>query len=481
MSHKSIILSVALFLCIGAATLLLTTSTIPRGSSNLSLLPRNAGEETSKSLVDGQWEFVTKDTLTNVSVASNGSRVSALNHIWFPVNYALDDVNIRVSFSNATFTAKNNSPQPIAQMNVLYLKVETNISEALSDVSVTLVYDSSEVMFTEKALWVFSYNAIDDKWTRLDDTIVYIDNDTVTFHFQMPATNLLELCLTGQETRGMEFPIWAWFFILVSFGIITFMAVGELVYQGYIPVAMRGTDGRVLVAFKRFFGAWGRKFTQLNAKVGGFIDYYENMSRTVPPIPPEKRPKAVSSLGHINRLGLQEEAEKLEEVYRPIVKPSQHLKIQKTEDKNPLAKAIFQESVPAKKQEEPGEKTFTPYIPATVRSRLSEKPQAKPLVKPGKEEKYERPPEEEKREKPAPETKQKPVPEVRLKPVPIVTSPSGTKIEEISLPPILSHEETKEIKETQTAGGKPKPAKKAAKKKAAKKIAKKTSKKPAVK
>lgn len=412
-------------------------------------------------LNDGIEGVILKNVPTTVTVTANKSRggVDSYTRASFQVTYSASDVWIKMSFSNVTFAAPPRTN--VSQMNVLYLKVETNISAAIEGSVVTLRYNQSSVLFTERALWIFSYQA-SGSWTRIDTTI---DNDNDIVTFPMPLGTSLELCLSGEETRGMEFPYWAWILILLSFSIITFMAVGELVYQGYIPVAMKGTDGRVLVAFKRFFGAWGRKFTQLNDRVGGFIDYYENMSRTVPPIPPEKRPKAVSSLGHINRLGLQEEAEKLEEVYRPIESPIKPIIVAKTVDKNPLAKAVFQESTPApiKQEEEPGEKTFTPYVPAAVRAKMGEKSQPKAVIKPAKE---------EKREKPALVIKPKPSPTA-------TPPPSETKVEEVPMPPDLLQEATAAIKETPAVEGKPKPAKKAVKKKAAKKISKKAAKKPA--
>ncbi len=455
MSRKSLLFGVALFLFIGGvAALLLSSNTIGRENSKINFSIPVTAAGSPLIINDGEERTIPNNTPTTIIVMSNGSLVSIANTLSFLVSPLTGDATIKVSFSNGSFSAQPNTPQPVRQMNVLYLKVETNISAAIAGSVVTLFYNQSEVLFTERALWIFSYNA--GTWTRVA-TNVDPDSAKVTFQIPNETKNEFELCLAGQETRGMEFPIWAWVFILVSFGIITFMAVGELVYQGYIPVAMKGTDGRVQVAFKRFFGAWGRKFTQLNDKVGGFIDYYENMSRTVPPIPPEKRPKAVSSLGHINRLGLQEEAEKLEEVYRPIITSPQPIVIANTSDKNPIAKAVFQETTPVKQEEEPGEKTFTPYIPAAVRPKHDEKSVQKSPTVPKKQ---------EKRAKSQSEVAK--LPSTAAKPL-----LSETKAEETGIPADLMKEAAVGIKAIPAPEEVKKPAKKAAKKKAAKKATKK--------
>ncbi len=495
MSRKSLLLSTILFLYIGMATLITVFNKVPQTDSCIIPFPRNAAGSTQLLLNDGQEGYVANNTATNVTVTSNGNLVSAANQVDFLVNYTSDIVinaSVKMSFSNSPFNALK-TPQPITQMNVLYLKVETNVSAAVTGVKVvdgvdvTLHYNQTEIYFTERALWVYSYDLSANIWTRLDNTKVSYTTDSL--NFQMPAGTLIELALVGQETRGLEFPPWAWFFILLSFGLIAFMAVGELVYQGYIHIAMKGTDGRVMVALKRFLGGWGRIFTQLNDKVTGYIDYYQDMAAPVPPLPPEKRPLAVSSLGHLNRLGLREDAEALEEVYKPIETPSKPLVIAKIDDKNPLAKAVFEESSPEVHEEEPSEKTFTPYIPAAVRAKQVENLPPKPVIES---------PKEAKPNKPAPVITQKPTPTIKpapvisqkptptIKPAPVISqkplptvkpAPSETKTEQLEIPPDLMQEATAAIKKVPAPEEITKPAKKAAKKKAAKKTSKKAAKK----
>ena len=463
MLHKSLLLSIVLCACVGVAAVFISSQCQQCRVSQPENVPDSADSISDLPLSDGEWGTVYQSEARRIVVNANETRSGVDNYtqVSFLVNYSESDVKIKLTFSNVPFTAQSKLPGSVSEMSAFYLKVETTKSEAISGVSVTLRYNQSRILFTERALWIFSYDPTTGTWSRIPTTVDY-DADIVTF--QMPSgagDPAFELSLYGQETRGMEFPLWAWFLILPCFGIIIFMAVGEIVYHSYIRVELKGTDGRVKVALKRFFGAWGRKFTQLNDKVGEFLDYYENATMTVPPVPPEKPPNAVSSLGHVNRIGLEEGADLREEDYQPIESDIRPTIIAQTADKNPLAKAIFQESQP-EKSEEPGEEIFTPYIPAAVRTKMVEKPPQKSAVG------------DILTETP---TKKVPV-KTQTKSASKSSPPPELKAVESNIPPDLLQETKPPIIETPASNEVTKVAKKAPKK-TTKKVAKKAVKKSA--
>ena len=212
----------------------------------------------------------------------------------FVLNYSESNVNLSIRFNNYTFTTPI-IPQPTNRTQVFYFKIETNVSKAIDGVEISLRFNRSALMFTDRSLWVFQY---DDKlsgdWTRLDTNV---DLETGVVTFQMPSVTLdfYEFCLAGQFTRFSKFPIWGWILLPTILGIIVFMAVGELVNQSIINVKLKGTDGRIKVKLKQFFAAWGRIFVQLDDRVKGFIDVYEHLPRVhrttrqsrekIPPVP----------------------------------------------------------------------------------------------------------------------------------------------------------------------------------------------------
>ncbi|HMF32430.1 MAG TPA: hypothetical protein VKK79_13495 [Candidatus Lokiarchaeia archaeon] len=335
-------------------------------SSNCgSVSPHVAQSSVDLALMEGEWGTVPALQSTNVSVNASGTLVDNSSQLSFTFT-PNSAVQVRVLFNNYTFAAQS-IPQPTNHTQVFYFRIETNTTDpVLAGVVVSLRYNTSQLMFTDRALWVFSYDyATKSPWARINDSAVDLDNGVVTFTMPSFALTNVEFCLAGQETRFGEFPLWGWILLLASIGVIVFMSVGELVYQGLINVKLKGNDGRVMVKFKRFFGAWGRVFTQLDDRVGGMIEDYFAIPRESSSLPPHKLPFVVSAQGPFNRMENAEDDNFKAKDYEAIPILPRPPVIAQILERNPISTAFFMEHEEINLHQSKEEQSVT-YIPKAV-------------------------------------------------------------------------------------------------------------------
>jgi hypothetical protein len=292
-------------------------------------------------LQEGEWGIVPAGQMTNVTVDANGTRVDSMSEVSFTFNYT-EDVNLSILFNNYTFNAPT-IPEQTNYTQVFYFKILANTTAPfLAGVVITLRYNTSALLFTDRALWVFYYdNAVNSPWNRIDNTQVDLDTGVVNFTMPSLALSNVEFSLSGQITRFGEFPLWGWILLIGSIGIIVFMTGGEILYHGIVNVKLKGTDGRVTVRIKRFFAAWSRVFTQLSDRVGGMIEDYFAIPHEAPVLPPQKAPFIVSAQGPFNRLEKSEDDLSKPEDFEAIAKLPRPEVMAQSLERNPISSAVF--------------------------------------------------------------------------------------------------------------------------------------------